>query len=269
MTYQFVEVNGTQLHYHVTGSGPPLVLLHAGIADLSMWDQQVDAFSAHFQVIRYDVRGWGQSPSPTRQFAHHDDLYGLLQHLDVGPAAMVGISHGGKIALDFTLVYPKMVSALVLVAPAVSGYEFIDKATNQIDAAIAAAYERGDIDTCIDLETQLWVDGPQRIPEQIDPTVRATMRRMIAATYRLPQGQGEPQSLDPPAIDRLGEIKVPTQIIVGGIDVPDMLAIADLLAANIAGAKKVMIPGVAHMVNLEKPEFFNRLILDFLKGCGQ
>lgn len=265
MTYQFAEVNGTQLHYQVTGTGRPLVLIHAGIAHLGMWNNQVDAFAPHFQVIRYDVRGWGQSASPSGSFTHYDDLRGLLNHLEVDQAIILGISHGGKIAIDFALAYPPMVSVLVLVAPALSGYEFVDEATNQKDIAIEEAYERGDISTCVELETQLWVDGPHRAPDQVDPGVRAQMLEMIDFTYRLPDGEGDQQQLNPPAIDRLNEINVPTQIIIGDIDVPDMLIIADLLANNIAGAQKITLPGVAHMVNLEKSEEFNQIVLDFLR----
>ncbi len=264
MSYQFAEVNGTRLHYQATGAGRPLVLIHAGIAHLGMWDDQVDAFSHYFQVIRYDVRGWGQSPSPAGSFAHYDDLHGLLEYLDIEQAAILGISNGGKIAIDFALAYPQMVSGLVLVAPALGGYEFSDAATNQKDAAIEEAYERGDITTCVELEAQLWVDGLHRSPDQVDPGVRARMLDMIRYTYHLPDGEGDQQQLNSPAIDRLNEIKVPTQIIVGDMDVPDMLTIADLLAVNITGAIKVVMPGVAHLSCLEKPDAFNRIVLDFL-----
>jgi len=264
MNYQFADVNGTRLHYQVTGTGRPLVLIHAGIAHLGMWDDQIDAFAPHFQVIRYDVRGWGQSASPAGKFTHFDDLHELLDHLEIDQANILGISNGGKIAIDFALAYPEMVNALVLAAPALSGYEFVDEATNQKDTAIEEAYERGNIATCVELEAQLWVDGPHRSPDQVDPGVRARMLDMINYTYHLPDGEGDQQQLDPSAVDRLNEINVPTQIIVGDIDVPDMLTIADLLANNIAGAKKVMMPGVAHLQCLEEPEAFNQIVLDFL-----
>ncbi len=264
MTYQFADINGIKLHYHVTGTGHPLVLIHAGITHLGMWDEQVEAFASHYRVIRYDVRGWGKSACPPGDYAHYDDLYELLKHLEVESAAILGISNGGKIAIDFALAYPQKVNTLVLVAPAVSGYGFTDEATNQTDAVIEEAYERGDKALAIELEAQLWVDGPQRAPDQVDPQVRARAVEMITHTYHLPEDEGVQQPLEPLAMARLAEIKIPTQIIVGDYDVPDMLTIADLVATNIVGAKKVVMPGVAHLLCMENPAEFNRLVLDFL-----
>jgi pimeloyl-ACP methyl ester carboxylesterase len=234
-----------------------------------MWDKQVEAFAPSYQVICYDVRGWGKSVSPPGTYSHYDDLYGLLKYLDIEQATILGISHGGKIAIDFTLVYPQMVKALVLVAPALGGYEFTDQASNQKDAAIEKAYERGDIALAIELEAQLWVDGPQRTPDQVSPEVRARALEMIDYTYHLPEDEGTPQSLDPPAISRLAKIKVPVQIIIGDYDVPDMLAVADLLATNVSGAEKVVMHEVAHLPCMEKPAEFNRLVLDFVVKAGK
>jgi pimeloyl-ACP methyl ester carboxylesterase len=266
MTYQFAEVNGAKLHYEVRGMGQPLVLIHAGIAHLDMWDDQMEAFAGHYRVIRYDLRGEGQSSSPPGVYTDQDDLRGLLASLGLEQAIILGVSNGGRVALNFSLAYPGMVRALILVASALDGYEyqFEDEKTEQQDAAIGAAIEAGNMALAAELETQLWVDGPYRTSDQVDPQVRSKALAMNLHNLSLPPRQSQKQEPGPPALTRLEEVKVPTLVLVGDQDLPDMLAIANLLAARITGAKKVVMPGVAHLPNMEKPEQFNQIILDFL-----
>jgi pimeloyl-ACP methyl ester carboxylesterase len=268
MAYQFAEINGARLHYDLRGAGQSLVLIHAGIAHLDMWDDQMDALARHYQVIRYDIRGEGQSASVPGVYTDHEDLRGLLASLGLERAILVGASNGGRIALDFALAYPGMVQALVLVASAIAGYEYqhVDEATEQLDAAIETAMEQGNIPLAAELEIQLWVDGPRRTPDQVDPQVRSKALAMNLHNLSLPSRQGEKQQPEPPMIDRLEEIDVPTLVVIGDQDIPDMLAMADLLAGRIAGAKKVVIPGTGHLPSMEKPEQFNQIVLEFLQG---
>jgi 2-hydroxy-6-oxonona-2,4-dienedioate hydrolase len=125
-----------------------------------------------------------------------------------------------------------------------------------------AAREQGDYDREVELRLQLWVDGRSRTSDQVDPQVRARAREML---MRRPGLQGEGQSLEPAALGRLNEIEIPTLILVGDRDEANIATIADLLANNIRGAQKVIIPDTAHLPNMEKPEQFNRLVLEFLQ----
>ncbi|MGD9895183.1 MAG: alpha/beta fold hydrolase [Dehalococcoidia bacterium] len=260
------EVNGARLFYEVAGEGPAVVLIHAGIADSRMWDEQFEAFAGHFRVIRYDARGYGRSDMPAGPFAHRDDLHGLLHYLGVERAALVGLSMGGSTTIDFTLDHPELAWALVPVATGLSGYQFSESML-RADEEEEAAFERGDMEAVYEINLRTWVDGPTRPPDAVDPAIREKVRQMQrdASTST----EGEPRRLDPPAIGRLAEITAPTLVIAGDADMPDMPAIADLLASGIAGTQKVMIPGVAHMVNMERPAEFNRLVLDFLRARGQ
>lgn len=272
VTTGFAEVNGAKLYYEVMGEGQPLVMIHAGIADRRMWDDQVNLFAQHYRVIRYDVRGFGysrtsQSASNTpKTYADHQDLYELLDFLNVDQALLLGVSNGGRVALDFTLVYPQRVRALVLVAPGLGGYEYSDEATEQKDAASDAALARGDITQAIELTLELWVDGPHRTAGQVNPAVRQRVREMMVELCQQPEDRGERQELEPPAISRLAEIRVSTLVLVGDQDVPDMLLIADLVAAGIREARKVVMLGVAHLPNMENPQEFNQYVLDFLSN---
>lgn len=256
-----VEMCGAPLYYEVTGRGHPLVLLHEGFADSGMFDDQVAAFAARYTVIRYDRHGCGRSETPAGPFADHGALRDLLRHLGVGRAAVLGMSAGGGVALDFALAHPSMVDALVLAAASIGGYRSSD-ATLRGWAEITSALERGDVPGAVELTLRMWVDGPKRSPGHVDPDVRERLRAMMTRFYSRPMPQ--PQPLTPPAVARLGEIRVPTLIVVGDADVPDVLAQANLLHRSIADAQKVVIPGVAHAPNMERPAQFNQLVLQFL-----
>lgn len=199
---------------------------------------------------------------PAGPFARHEDLYELLHFLGVERASLVGLSMGGGTAIDFTLVHPEMVEALVPVAAGLSGHQY-SESMKRSDEEEEAAFERGDMDAVFEINLRTWVDGPARSPDAVDPAVREKVRQMQQDASTSTEGQ--PQRLDPPAAGRLAELSVPTLVIVGDADVPDMLTIADLLATGIADARKAVVPGVAHMVNMERPEEFNRLVLDFLQ----
>jgi 3-oxoadipate enol-lactonase len=259
------DVNGTRLYYEVVGDGHPLVLLHSGLTNSQMWEAQWETFAQHYRVIRYDFRGFGWSRMPPGPFSHREDLYQLLRFLGVERAYLVGASMGGQVAIDFVLEHAEMVAALIPIGAGVSGdtpSAFLQERWREIDAVA----EGGDIAQAIELELRLWVDGPGRSAEQVEPTMREQVRQMNVHNFtRAPEQKlGQPQSLEPPALSRLGEIDVPTLVLVGDQDVPDTLASADLLARGIPGAQKVVIPGVAHLPSMEQPEQLNWLVLEFL-----
>lgn len=120
----FVETNGTKLYYEMVGEGHPLVLIHGGYMDRRMWDDQLAVFAEHYRVIRYDVRGFGKSELPQVPYADRQDLAALLAFLGIEKTYLLGLSLGGVIALDFTLDYPYMVEALILVGSPISGFPY-------------------------------------------------------------------------------------------------------------------------------------------------
>jgi 3-oxoadipate enol-lactonase len=260
----FVEINGAPLYYEVAGEGFPLVLIHAGVADSRMWDEQVAAFAPQYRVVRYDWRGAGRSAIPAVPFAQHEELRELFQHLGIARAHVVGLSYGSLIALDFTLAHPEMVEKLVLAAPGVSGSQ-PSAEQMQYNEAEEAALEAGELDGATEITLRTWVDGPGRGPGEVNPAVRERVRAMQRQAYEIPIPEGaEELDLEPPAIGRLSEVKAPTLIIVGDYDLQPKVEQARSMAEEIAGAQLVVFPGVAHMVNMEKPEEFNRAVLDFL-----
>jgi pimeloyl-ACP methyl ester carboxylesterase len=258
------QINGAQLYYEIKGSGQPLLLLHAGVADCRMWDAQFEAFSKSYQVIRFDLRGFGRSNMPSGSFSNYEDVRALLDFLQLKPVYLLGISFGGLIALDFTLAYPNYVQALILGAPSVSGAspsERIKQFWEEEDQAL----EGGDIEGATELNLRLWVDGPHRTARQVDPEVRKQVRDMQLAIFKkeIPDDIEE-MELSPSAIDRLREVAIPVQVMIGELDLEEKHTLADRLVSEIAGSQKVIIPGVAHMLNMERPEVFNRRVQEFL-----
>jgi pimeloyl-ACP methyl ester carboxylesterase len=260
------EVNGAHLAYDLTGEGPALVLIHAGIADRRMWDDQIPVFSQRYQVVRYDLRGYGESTIPPQPYAHHEDLAGLLHHLQIDKAHILGISMGGRVAIEFTLSHPEMVKSLIRVNSGVGEIEPSEVLQTAWEAMEAAEEAEG-LTAVIELENQLWVDGPNRSPEEVPTAIRERVQEMNTALFaRIAEHEAaEELPLEPPAVERFAEISVPTLIIVGGEDVPDVHAVAEIMESSIPGNRKVVISDAAHMVSMERPEVFNLAVLEFLR----
>ena len=264
-TQGVAEVNGAGFHFELAGEGRPLVLLHAGICDGRMWDGQFDALAAARKVLRYDRRGFGRTTQGASAFSHVGDLAGLLSHFRIGRATLVGCSQGAKIALDFALTRPEVIEALVLVAPSVSGHTYAAAPPPQYEE-IERADAAGDVERVNELELQIWVDGPRRSPGEVDPAVRELVREMNLAALRASAGEELPSGVS--AAGRLEEVRVPVLVVVGDLDTPQTLEAADVLASGIPGARLEVIRGAAHLPNMERPEEFNRLVVEFLNSQG-
>lgn len=260
----FVSVDSTRLYYEEMGSGEPLILIHGGLIDRRMWDEQFAAFAQQFRVIRYDARGHGNSGSVSGPFSHHEDLYHLMEALDIDQATLVGLSMGGYISIDFALAYPDRVAALVLVSPGLTGYKFHGETLEKNNNEIIAAIGDGDLDRAVEYFQRSWTDGPYRTPDQVDQGVRESVRIMAIETARKYRFENLERRLSPPAIDRLSEIKIPTLTIIGTLDMPGIKEIVDMIGRDVDGVEAVEIEGAAHMVNMERPEEFNRAVLRFL-----
>lgn len=265
-------LDGIPFYYERVGKGHPLVLVHAGIADLSMWNEQVAPLAQHYDVLRYDLRGYGKTPLPAGSFSHANDLYNMLKLLGIESAYLIGCSMGGTTIIDFALEHPEMVDAQILVACAPSGFEFLDDEAMDADGEAMrlqqeheSAIQQGDIAKAAEIETAFWVVGLQRTVEQVDPTLLARVNEMnkIALANKITNPDGE-QLLEPPAITRLGEINIPTLVIVGDIDDPNIVRSCELLATQIPNAQRAIIDGTAHFPNMERPAEFNQLVLEFL-----
>lgn len=257
------QLNGATIHYRREGSGFPVVMLHAGIADSRMWQPQVEEFAKHFDIVRPDMRGFGDSELPARPWKPLDDLLALIDELHLKPAHVVGCSMGGSLAIDFAIDHAERVSKVVLVGAGVSGQRQ-DPRHEGLYAEVTAADERNDMDAVNQAEMYLWLDGPYRPRGYVAQPLRELFLDMNGRNLDADWSKAPMQSLEPPAIERLNEIAAPTLVVVGDADLEPIRETADLVASNIRGARKAIIHDAAHLPNLEHPAEFNRVVLNFL-----
>jgi 3-oxoadipate enol-lactonase len=268
-----VEVPGARLSYDVAGSpsDPAVVFIHAGIATRAMWDPQFDELARDHHVIRYDTRGFGDSRSENVAWADWDDLLRILDAVGVERAALVGCSRGGRIAIDTTLAHPDRVAGLVTIGSAPSGMDFdavpyTDREL-EIDAEMERASAAADLDALVRIEVQYWDLGPERTVEDVAPEFmdRAIELNTGAAHWDF---EGEQRWLEPPAIDRLDQIAVPTLVVIGEHDVTDARVGSDLILTGVPGAEEARFADSAHLPSVEHPERFTAILREFLARHG-
>ncbi len=269
MPFTDPPINGARIYYEIAGEGLPVVLLHAGIANSRMWDAQFAALAQHYRVLRYDLRGYGQTTAPAMAYSHHDDLNALLDQLGIDRAVLIGSSNGGRAAMNFALAYPQRAAGLVMVCSTPGGFRF-EGAPPPIYDQISAAFEAGDLETTARLEMQLWVVGARRQPGEVPAAIRDRVTEMnLIALKNEVAGVGDESGVEPPAAKRLDELHLPVLVLVGELDSPATFAAGNLMLGLIAGARTVVISGTAHLPNMERPDEFNRLVFDFLRDVVQ
>lgn len=233
-----------------------------------MWDPQWETYPPTHRVVRYDLRGFGRSPIGPGRFSHAGDLVELLEEQGMQKASLVGVSMGGRAALEVALARPDLVEALVLVGTGFPGHDWSAE-MNAADAAEMEALERGDIDAAVEVCMRTWVDGPRRKPEDVDPAVRERVAEMQRRAYELQMPVWETAEQEPLVdnlAERLGEVTVPTLILVGEEDILDMHQIADRLERELPNAQRASIADTAHVPSLERPREFDQLVLPFLQS---
>jgi 3-oxoadipate enol-lactonase len=251
----------TDLHYEVSGSGPAVCLVHSAVTDSRMWDRQMTVLAPHHTVVRYDLRGFGESPLPGGQLSNVNDLRGLLDTLEIDRAALVGNSFGGRVVFEFAVEHQDRVTKLVLVASGLRDHDWSDEMLRYFGAE-DAAIESGDLDAAVELNLNMWV--PAHLHDLVRPMQRRALEVQVAA-YESDTPPDPERSLEPPASKRLGDLHVPTLVIVGDRDVSDFRELADRFAREIPGARLEVIEGAGHLPSLERPEEFDRLLLEFLQ----
>jgi 3-oxoadipate enol-lactonase len=253
-----IEVEGGRLFYEEAGTGDCIVLIHDGLVHREVWDAQFPAFAQDHRVVRYDRRGYGKSDPPTVPYSNVADLLRVFEQLGIERACVMGMSAGGGLSIDFALAHPEKVNALVLVGAVVSGFDYTPhfytrggRLTQQIysDPAAFRLY---------------WTTTD---PYDMAPSSTAARERVRQLLEEYPGNtdvsKHNLQTEPPPALHRLGEIHVPTLIVAGEYDIPDVHAHAGAIDAGIAGAQRVVIAGSGHLVPLEQPEAFNAAVRTF------
>jgi pimeloyl-ACP methyl ester carboxylesterase len=255
-----------ELYSEVAGEGPAIVLLHEGICDSRMWDPQWKPWSQSHRLLRFDFRGYGRSPMEPGAFTSARDVVELMDRHGFERAALVGVSLGGRVALEVAFAAPERVAALVLVGAGLPGHAWSEE-MRAIWEEEEAALRAGDLDKAVEISLRTWVDGPRRRPEDVDPELRARVAEMQRRAYELQASLqvDEEELYVEDVAERLSEIGVPTLVLVGEEDVPDIHAIADRLAREIPGARLATIAHAAHVPSMERPREFEELVFGFLE----
>jgi pimeloyl-ACP methyl ester carboxylesterase len=242
----------------VSGAGDPVVLIHAFSLDRRMWASQVAALERRFRVIRYDLRGHGNSAAPSEPYAPHEDLKSVLDTVGAGRATLIGLSAGATLAIDFAIAHPDRVRRLVLASPGLNGH--VPSPPLTWTQPVFQAASRGDTEDA----AKLWAATPIMAVHG-STAAAAAVRSLVLSNRRLWTFRTNPaRPLTPPAISRLAEIKSPTLVVLGDRDLPHIKEIADLLVRGVGGARLVTISGAGHIVNLDAPDAFNSSVSAFL-----
>jgi pimeloyl-ACP methyl ester carboxylesterase len=266
MNRQTVSVNGGTLAYDITGSGPPVVLISGGgTLDRRGWDGQIAALSSRHTVVRYDIRGIGGSSRPDAPFSHSDDLYTLLIGLGIAPACVIGLSMGAAIALDVALDHPEAINGLILAAPGLSS----DREAH-LEAPLQACelVRKNGLPSVAEMIVSLpavLALASADVREKVK-TIYLDNAAVFESDYALARLW---QPTTPAARERISSIRVPTLILVGDRDSPDVRETVSVLAANIHDARSIVVPGAAHLLNLDAPDAFNQAVGDFLNLLGR
>lgn len=262
----YIPIADSKLYVEESGKGPALLLLHGGLLDHRMWEKQVSELSKSFRVLNSDMRKHGLTQDGDSTFLNSTAIALLLDSLSVDKAHVMGLSLGAVAATDFVLAHPERVSKLILAAPGLIGYDLNhDSVLVANDRKLNAARQRHDTLAYAEYFLRSWTDGPKRTPTSVDPTLRAFVMSMVRDNLKLHQWATHLQfTYEPPANQRLNAIKAPTLVLVGDLDMADILTISNELARKIPTVKKVVIPNAAHMLNLEQPALFNRYVREFL-----
>ncbi len=250
--------------------GPALIFLHAGVADRRMWQAQLPAFSGRHRAVAYDRRGFGETRYEAETFSHVDDLLAVLDQLGIASAVLVGCSQGGRIAIDFTLTHPGRVAGLFLVAPAVTGAprtEDFPPAVEAVLELLEEAEEEEDLDRINLLEAWLWLDGPASEEGRVSGPLRDLFLVMNDRALHAPDpGPETNPAAFPVAYARLADLTPPSQVIWGDADFPHVQQRCVHLVQAMPQALGSVIPGTAHLPNMEQPEVFNTQLREFLEG---
>lgn len=258
------ELNGAKMYYEVAGQGQPVVLIHGFSLDSRMWDAQWKTLAKRFKVVRYDVRGFGQSARVQAPHAPADDLKALLDHLKIGKAHLVGLSMGANIALNFAARYPDRVLRVVAADPNLDG--FMDY-TPELFAAFGQVFGLSAQHGWGKEAQEAWLNTPLMKLYTADASMASALRRMVSE-YNGDQFINPGLAPDygkPSTVESLPAVKAPVLVLIGEKDEESIQRVARLVAEKAPQAQKQMLKGAGHLSNMDQPKAFNKAVMRFLK----
>lgn len=264
----YIRAGQLNIYYEKSGKGPAIVLLHAGYMDHTMWAKQVAALAATYTVVTIDQPRHGLTQGSDSVTRIADILRICLDSLHIRKASFAGLSLGGLSIADFAIAYPERVDKLIFVCSGLLGFQQViamDSVTKAVFQRSADADSTDDIPTVARAFAKDWAAGPFRDTTQLSHSVyRFVYEHVITTLSQHLNDHWVVFKKDPVQAMEVDKIKAPTLIIWAELDVPYIHGVAQYLHAKIKGSTLQKMPGVAHMVNMENPDEFNRLVKQFL-----
>ncbi len=255
-TFEDHTTTGEPIYYEKEGSGDPIVFINGFGLTNRMWRKQVEHLKDSYSCITYDIRGFGKSPVPKGPYSHHEDLLNLMKSLNITNAHIVGLSLGGYISIDFALTYPEFVKSLTLLSSTLGGYP------RKVQYSLEA--EKG-----TETAKRNWLNhelfSPARKKEQVFSEIQDIVSEYSGWHWI---NQDPALKIEPPAVTRLSQIQIPTQIITGENDLEYYNEVAGVLESGIRNSTRIIVQDAGHMVNMEQPERTNYLIENFISSLA-
>jgi pimeloyl-ACP methyl ester carboxylesterase len=246
------------IFFEVRGEGPAVLLVHGGMMDRRMWDPQWEGLGDDVRLIRFDVRGAGQSPR-SEAFHPAEDMLAILDELGVDKAYIVGLSNGGAFAVDFALMYPDRVTKLIVAEPGLTGFQF-DASVMQQQLDMITAFRARDTEEA----TRVALSSPAFEHTREHPAAWDLVRRLVQENISSFAMFPLYRYHEPRAVDALGRLSIPVALIVSEYSGPSALAIADLLERDVPDLVRFTIADAGHMMNLENPQAFNQILKEIV-----
>jgi len=266
----YAEVNNTKLYYEIIGKGEPLILIHGSFGDRRFWDLQFTELSKKYKVLRFDLRGFGRSALPKENeiYRDADDLNALIDFLGIKKAHLCGLSFGSFVVFDFALSHPDKCLSLIPIGPRVAGDDLDEYKTPNVDTLRPIIVKVTDIAKtkgAKEATDYLWT-GDHAMGKAVATTrTRHALLKMgyEYSWWRYLHGNKREFAF-PMAIKKLNEIKTPTLIVTAEYDLALCKDVAAIIAKEIPGAKLVSIKGAGHIMNMDQPKEFNKIISKFI-----
>ena len=260
----YLYVKNGEIYYEVKGQGKEtIVFIHDGLVHGEVWENQFLTFAENFRVVRYDRRGYGRSKKPEETYSNAEDLRAVFEYLDIDKATVIGMSAGGGLAIDFTLKYPEKIATLIVVGAVVSGFGYSNHMLSRGGRLAAEDYANQEklLEYFIKEDPYEMAPKNKETRERLWEIMKDNIHNIDFSKNRLAK---QPER---PAIEVLDEVQVPTLIIVGEYDIPDVFVHAGAIESGIQYSKKVIINNAGHLVPYEQPKIFNRHVLKFLNSA--
>lgn len=242
------------------GNGEAILFIHAGIADKRMWQEQINLLSNQYYIINMDLPGFGKSELLGTEINYTDIVKEVIDFYHLSSVTIIAASFGAKVAIDFCLIHPEKIKRMILVSPAISGWE---------DSLEIQEYEQMEENTShlqklVELNYDFWIKR-NRQSKAIKPEVKKMMYTMLLDNFAIDTQNVEEISVIPNSMKQLEKIQHSVLIINGEEDVGDFLTIGKLIHEKLFNSKLVVISKATHLPNIEYPELFNQYMTNFLK----